>query len=77
MGSSAPRVGPAEIGRQIRGMRDERGMKQKYLARKAGISREELSRIETGRAMPRTGTLQGICDVLDVPVGDLLDERRD
>lgn len=77
MGGGAPVVGPREIGRQIRDMRDDRGMKQKYLARKAGIRREELSRIECGRVMPRTTTLQGLCAVLDVPVGALLDGRRD
>lgn len=78
MAGDTPLVGPGEIGRQIRDMRDERGMKQKYLASKAGITREELSRIKCGRVrMPRTETLQGICAGLGVTVGSLLDGRRD
>lgn len=62
-------------GRQIRDMRDERGMKQTHLARKAGISREELSRIERGHVTPLTKTLKGLSDALGVSLGDLLEER--
>ncbi len=65
------------IGRHIRNMRDERGMKQNHLAKKAGISREELSRIERERVSPTIRTLQGLCAALDVPLRDLLEEGRD
>ncbi len=62
------------IGRHIRGMRDERGMKQNHLAQKAGISREELSRFERGRVSPTMRTLHGLSAALDVSLGDLLEE---
>ena len=50
-------------------------MKQNHLARKAGISREELSRIERGHVTPMTTTLQGLCVALGVPIGNLLEGR--
>ncbi len=69
---------PPAIGRRIRDMRDDRGMKQYHLARKAGISREELSRIERGRVQfPLTKTLQGLSEALGVPLGDLLEGRAE
>lgn len=77
MGSGPPLADSTEIGRHIRSMRDERGMKQNHLARKAGISREELSRIERGRVMPTTRTLRGLCAVLGVTLGTLLEEKGD
>ena len=66
-----------EIGRKVRTMRDECGMKQNHLARKAGISREELSRIERGRVVPMIKTLQGLSAALGVSLGDLLKEGRE
>lgn len=75
MGSSLPLANSAELGRQIRDKRNEYGMKQYHLARKAGISREELSRIERGRVTPLTKTLQRICTALGVPLGALLEGR--
>ncbi len=77
MGNGTPLVEAEKIGRHIRHMRDERGMKQNHLALKAGISRSELSRIERGRVYPTMRTLQGLCGALGVALGDLLGEGRD
>ncbi len=74
MGSGPPLADSAEIGRNIKNMRDERGMKQNHLAKKAGISREELSRIENGRVMPRTKTLCSLCAAFGVTLVDLVEE---
>lgn len=76
MGSGPPLADSAEIGRHIRNMRGERGMKQNHLAHKAGISREELSRIENGHVFPTMRTVRGLCDVLGVSLGDLLEEEE-
>ncbi len=77
MGSGPPLADSAQIGRHIRNMRDERGMKQNHLAQKAGISRGELSRIERGRVFPTMRTLHGLCTALGVSLGDLLEGGRD
>ncbi len=68
---------PAEIGRRVRSLRDERGLKQTYLARESRISRWELSRIENGHVTPTMVTLKGLADGLGVHLGDLLEGRRD
>jgi transcriptional regulator with XRE-family HTH domain len=75
MNSPSPDERPTQIGRRIRDMRDDRGIKQKYLARKAGISREELSRIERGHVKPLTQTLEGLCLALEVPLAQLLEMK--
>ncbi len=78
MGRGTFAVDAAEIGRRIKNLRDERGMKQNHLARKARISRWELSRIENGRVdNPTMRTLMGLADALGVPLSDLLEEGRD
>ncbi|MDP9476509.1 MAG: helix-turn-helix domain-containing protein [Actinomycetota bacterium] len=74
MGRGAPLADSAEIGRRVKTMRAERGMKQNHLAQKAGISRGELYRIERGRVFPTMRTLRGLCTALDVSLGDLLEE---
>lgn len=76
MGGGPPLADSAEIGRNIKNMRGERGMKQNHLAHKAVISREELSRIENGRVYPTMRTLHGLCAVLGVSLGDLLEEEE-
>lgn len=66
------------VGRKIREVRSERGMTQKELCGD-DITRNHLSMIESGKALPSIGTLCTIADRLDVPVGYLLsaDESDD
>ncbi len=77
MGSGPSLAGSAEIGRRIKNIRGERGMKQNHLAQKAGISREELSRIENGHVFPTMKTVHALCAVLGVSLGDLSQEEED
>lgn len=76
MGNSTPQVrsDSTDVGQRIRKMRDKRGMKQNHLAQEAGISREELSRIERGRVAPTMRTVNSLSDALGVPLGTLLEE---
>jgi transcriptional regulator with XRE-family HTH domain len=60
----------------VKNLREERGIKQKHLARKAGISREALSRIERGITTPSTKTLIELARVLDIPIAKLLEGER-
>ena len=52
-----------QIGIKLRKLRDEKGMSQVALAKKARISREHLGRLEAGRYDPSVGLVQrGISD---------------
>ena len=48
-------------------------MSQRALAEKAGISREYLARLETGRQDPTLSTLEKIAKALKVRVGTIVD----
>lgn len=67
----------AELGNNIRKIRELRGYSQQYLADKTGMSQKNLSRIETGQLSPTFKTLMSICECLDIQLVELLefDER--
>src|SRR6185369_3031856 len=52
------------LGRQIEGLRTEIGMSQLELATRAGVSRETVSNVETGKTSPRADVLFKIYDAL-------------
>lgn len=62
----------AHIGERIRAVRLRRGMTQNELAG-GDVTRNMLSRIENGAALPSLPTLCAIASRLDVPAGALLD----
>ncbi len=53
--------------------REKRGLSQEALAKKAGISRGYLARLEIGRHDPTITMLRKIARALGVPVGELLE----
>ena len=60
------------MAKRIQKLRDERGWSQVQLAAKAGISREYLARLETGRQDPRVSVLLKIARALKVKLSDLV-----
>jgi transcriptional regulator with XRE-family HTH domain len=62
------------MAKRIQQLRESRGWSQQLLAAKAGISREYLARLETGRQDPRVSVLLKIALALGkkVTVNDLL-----
>lgn len=60
------------IGQSIREIRKEKGVQQRELADKVGISYNALSQIETGRTYPQQATLTKISVVLEVPISYIL-----
>jgi transcriptional regulator with XRE-family HTH domain len=58
---------PLEVARRLR------GLTQAELALRAGLSREALNLIETGRRSPRLATMTAIADALGVSLGALFD----
>jgi transcriptional regulator with XRE-family HTH domain len=62
-----------QLGMTVQTLRDKRAMTQAVLAKKAGISRGYLARVETGRHEPTLTTLRKLAGALGVPVAKLLE----
>ena len=60
------------IGKKIKALRLEKGLKQFELAKKAGISNTYLSDIEIGRTNPSLKTLEKIANALETACSTLL-----
>jgi transcriptional regulator with XRE-family HTH domain len=58
---------------KVQALRDKRAMTQAALAKKAGLSRGYLARVETGRHEPTLTTLRKLANALGVPVTALLE----
>lgn len=63
------------LSKKIRAIRTKAGMTQEEFGKVLGLSSMAVSQWENGRAVPRMGSLQKICDNFDVQMGDLLDEE--
>ncbi|MBQ4506413.1 MAG: helix-turn-helix transcriptional regulator [Firmicutes bacterium] len=61
-----------KIGRYIQHLRRSAGMTQKDLAEKLSISFQAVSKWENGDALPDTGILLDLCDVLNTTADKLL-----
>jgi transcriptional regulator with XRE-family HTH domain len=58
---------------RLRRIREDRGLTQEQLAKRAGISRVYLAMLETQRQDPRLSVLVKLARALKVKVGDLVD----
>lgn len=65
-----------KIGKFIASCRKEQGMTQANLAEKLGISDRAVSKWETGNAMPDSGIMQDLCELLKINVNELLSGER-
>jgi transcriptional regulator with XRE-family HTH domain len=63
---------PEGIGKRIRFVRERRGITQLWLAQRAGISKQGMYAIETGKADPRATRLAMIAKALRVSADYLL-----
>ena len=61
-----------KIGGYIQHLRKAAGLTQKDLAEKLGVSFQAVSKWENGDALPDTGLLLDLCDVLDTTADKLL-----
>ncbi len=61
-----------KIGNYIKHLRKSAGMTQKELADKLNVTFQAVSKWETGDALPDTGILLELCDVLDTTADKLL-----
>lgn len=65
-----------DINKKIRQLRIEKGLSQKTLGEKCGITQQAVNRIEWGHGNIDIKMLIKIADALDVKVFDLLDMRE-
>ena len=65
------------IGGSIRRARTERGRTLRDVSREARVSLGYLSEIERGRKEPSSELLAAVCEALDLPLSELLDEVAD
>lgn len=77
--SDAPRPAPAamaeptpDVGARLRELRLAAGLTQAEVARRTGIHRPNVARVETGRHTPSLDTLRRIAEAIGVAPGDVL-----
>jgi transcriptional regulator with XRE-family HTH domain len=61
----------ARFGKRLRQLREEKGFTQEQLAFKVRLSREYLSRIESGSRNVSLGVVERLSKALEVPVHEL------
>ena len=65
-------ISSVEIGKRVKEARNKKGFRQLDLAKKTGILRANIARIESGRHKPSLETLERIAGALGIPVANLL-----
>lgn len=63
------------VGRTIRTLRQDAGLKQYELAARAKVHPQTINRIEKGHTTPDVATLQRLADAFGVPVGRLFSDH--
>ncbi|GAB3506423.1 helix-turn-helix domain-containing protein [Emticicia fontis] len=61
-----------EIGAAIKTLRSKKGLSQKDLAVKMGISTNALCQIEKNNSFPQKSTIAKICEIFNIPSSYLL-----
>ena len=67
-------VGQAGLGKRVQRLRSATNLSQERLARRAGVSRMTLARLERGEISPRYETLMALSQALGVKLAELLVE---
>jgi transcriptional regulator with XRE-family HTH domain len=63
------------LGKKLRTIREERGLSQRELSRRAGISTNAVSLIERDENSPSVSTLQSLASALNVKMSYFFDDR--
>jgi len=67
----------SEVAQSIKTLRTEKGLTQKELAKKAGVSREDVSRIETLSKYPNLEMIKKLAAAMDLAVTIEFTRRED
>lgn len=62
------------LGERIRAVRQARGMTQEFVAESLGVSRQAVSKWESGASDPSTSNLLALAKLLDIPAETLLND---
>lgn len=66
-------MSPKRVGRMIQRLREEKGLSQRQLASRAGVTNGYISQLEAGdKKNPSLAVLQRLAKALGVPVTELL-----
>jgi transcriptional regulator with XRE-family HTH domain len=68
---------PEIVGKNIRSLREKRGLAQKFVAEKIGVKNNTLSGYEAGRRLPDADILQKLADFFEVSTDFLLGRTDD
>lgn len=60
------------FGYKLKKVREQRGWSQEYLAKRIHVSRQSISKWETGKNYPSIEVLLSLSDLFDITVDDLL-----
>lgn len=60
---------------RLQEIREEKHLSQTELSRRAGVHRTMINRYEHGKSNPSLAAAKKIAAALEVPIGDLLEER--
>lgn len=63
------------VAKGFRRKREEKGMEQQELARRADVSRALICSIEKGQRMPSLETVIAVAEVFNCPIDELLDRN--
>ena len=74
--SGEEKMDTENIGRKIKSRRAELGLTQKGLASRMHISSQLISKWETGESLPSLEYLAGLCEVLDLSLGEMVGEKK-
>jgi len=72
-------MGNDDVGTRLRLVRQQHGISQRALAKKAGVVNSTISLIESGQANPSVGALKRILDAIPISLGEffMLEPQRD
>ena len=60
------------LGKKLQLLRKARSMSQEQLAEALGVSRQAVSKWETGKSLPDSSLMLPLCEILSITVNDLL-----
>ncbi len=61
-----------QMGKTVRQIRQAKGLSQAELAKRAGLSREYINKIEAGKYDPPLSTITALAEALGVTAGKLM-----
>ena len=64
------------LGENIRKKREELKLSQEYVAERLGVSRQAVSKWETGKSEPTAGNLVELANVFEIGLSELVDSKK-